>query len=115
MKYCVHCGQPIEETATVCMNCGCAVKRAQTESHIDVLCLLGLIFSFFSGFLGLIISLVAYHGVNDDENQKSNQTMAKIGIIVSLIKVVFTVIVAVLVVFYPILLVCIGLINGIGL
>ena len=57
--FCKKCGSEINDDAVVCINCGCAVKddfnaeQQPVKKKINVLCLLGFIFS--------LISLIFYH------------------------------------------------------
>ncbi len=36
MKYCTHCGKEVNESAVICMNCGCAVKPSEPIGHVNV-------------------------------------------------------------------------------
>ncbi len=57
--FCKKCGSEINDDAVVCVNCGCAVKddlnaiQQPEKKKINVLCLLGFIFSLVSLLLSL--------------------------------------------------------------
>lgn len=36
MKYCSHCGKEVNESAVICMNCGCAVKPSEPIGRVNV-------------------------------------------------------------------------------
>ena len=111
MKYCIHCGKEVLDDALICPNCGCSVQydeatksAGQTQysqytqqtqytqqqqayvppvvDNYSTLSILGLVFSFFGGWLGLILSIVAHNEAKRTGSQKS-LSLSKAGIIVS--------------------------------
>ncbi|MDE7301459.1 MAG: hypothetical protein K2N47_04735 [Clostridia bacterium] len=95
MKYCAHCCKEVLDEAVICPNCGCSVQDAprqqqqqqyyapqpQQDSYTP-LCIIGFIFSFFGGIVGLILSILAYKNAKETGNAKS-MTLSKAGIIIS--------------------------------
>ncbi len=57
MKYCQHCGAPLNDNAEICTKCGCRVKNS-IEENLKGSFALGFLASFFFGIIGLIIGLV---------------------------------------------------------
>ncbi len=90
MKYCSYCGGQVADEAVVCMHCGRLVDdRAniygQKSESLNILCLLGFIFSFITGIVGLILSIIGYNQVKHTTDNTS-KTLAKAGIIISSIQ-----------------------------
>lgn len=84
MKYCRYCGGQIADEAVICLNCGRTVNEqpAPQESSLNVLCLLGFIFSFISAIVGLVLSIIGNNQVKNTPDTKS-KNFAKAGIIIS--------------------------------
>ena len=75
MKFCTHCGKDVLDDALICPHCGCSVQYDEPQKNAgysqqatyappvadnySALSILGLVFSFFGGLLGLILSIVA--------------------------------------------------------
>ena len=105
MKYCSYCGGQIAEEAVGCLHCGRLVDESsnvygQKSESLNILCLLGFIFSFITGIVGLILSIIGYNQVKHTTDNTS-KTLAKAGIIISSIQlgaVVFVVFIWILIV-----------------
>lgn len=93
MGYCKHCGAQIPDDATFCPSCGKDVTGiSSTENQSDnkfpaedkysVLTILGIVFTFLSSLIGLILSILAYNEAKRTFSLK-NQSLAKTGIILS--------------------------------
>ena len=55
MKYCSHCGQPVDDNAVVCVKCGCAVNApANDDAPSAGMAVLG----FFIPLVGFIFYLI---------------------------------------------------------
>lgn len=122
MKYCSHCGREVLDDAVICPGCGCSVRYdgagagngfskpngvpqqqpippyADNYSGLSVA---GLILSFISPLIGLILSIVAHNEAKRTGSLKT-ASMSKAGIIVSS---VFLGIVAIIVLIYIIAIV----------
>ena len=103
MKFCTHCGKEVMDDALICPNCGCSVQYDETPQgdapkftapqppHIapvdnySTMSILGLVLSFFTAFVGLIISVMAYNEAKNTGSLKS-QSMAKAGIIIGAVE-----------------------------
>ena len=87
MKYCCHCGAELLDAAVVCPKCGCPVGEVKSESPSvgwNGLTIAGFVVSFFSGIVGLIMSIIALKQVRSSgENSKG---MALAGIIISAVR-----------------------------
>lgn len=87
MKYCSHCGQEVMDEAVVCVHCGASLETNSTQNQSNYnqgnqstqafqpqktngLCIAGFIISFFSGLIGLILSIVGLVQVNKNPNEK---------------------------------------------
>lgn len=111
MKYCTHCGKQVLDDAIICPGCGCSVQygnnngntngnnmnkgsaqnnnNAQQQQHVPPavdsysgMSIAGLILSFMSPLIGLILSIIANNEAKRLGSDKS-QTMSKAGIIIS--------------------------------
>ena len=88
--FCRYCGKELDKSATECDGCGCYVGNPPT----NVYAILGLIFSFLGGILGLVFSLC---GINRAQKLGGEGAiMAKIGFAVSLVLMCLEVILFVL-------------------
>lgn len=100
MKYCSHCGKELAEEAVICPNCGCAVDgvtaKKSSESNSDIIAILGLVFSFISSIVGLVLSIIAYKSAVAEDN-KRNKNFAVAGIAVSSVSIAASVITVILV------------------
>jgi len=81
MKYCPHCGQPVDDNAVVCVKCGCATNGsvAYDDAPSTGFAILG----FFFPLIGLILYLV--NKDNRPQKAKSAGKGALIGFIVSVV------------------------------
>lgn len=93
MAYCKHCGAQIPEGAAYCPFCGENVAEQtvntnqatppyQAEDKYSVLTILGIVFTFLSSLIGLILSILAYNEAKRTFSPK-NQSLSKTGIILS--------------------------------
>ena len=89
--YCKKCGSEIHDEAVICVKCGCATKddfylnqQPKAKKKINVLCLLGFIFSIVSFFIslfglmavaGLTLSIIGFVQAN-----KRNEGLKGLGI-----------------------------------
>ena len=82
---CVHCGRMVNEQPA-------PAAQQKSGSNINIMCLLGFIFSFLTSIVGLILSIVGFNQVkNTPDNTSKN--LAKAGIIISSISLGITVLV----------------------
>lgn len=62
MKYCAHCGSPVDDNAVVCVKCGCSVDDNGTNARVatkDEAPSPGFaVLGFFFPLVGLILYLV---------------------------------------------------------
>lgn len=102
MKYCIHCGKEVLDDAIICPGCGCSVQYGNGNPQqsgfskgggngqgapsfndsYSAVSILGLVFSFISPLIGLILSIVAHSDAQRTGSLKS-QTISKAGIIIS--------------------------------
>ena len=89
--FCQNCGSEIHDDAVICVKCGCITKddfnfnqQPKTKKKINVLCLLGFIFSIVSFLIslfgaiavaGLTLSIIGYIQAN-----KRNEGLKGLGI-----------------------------------
>ncbi|MDE5766576.1 MAG: zinc-ribbon domain-containing protein [Clostridia bacterium] len=104
MKFCTHCGKEVMDDALICPNCGCSVQYDETPQgaaapnapqpqyrapapvdNYSTMSIIGLVLSFFTAFVGLIISVMAYNEAKNTGSLKS-QSMAKAGIIIGAVE-----------------------------
>lgn len=104
MKFCTHCGKEVLDDALICPNCGCSVQydenpqgaaapqfTAPQPQHTapadtySTMSILGLVLSFFTALVGLIVSVMAYNEAKNTGSLKS-QSMAKAGIIIGAVE-----------------------------
>ena len=90
MKYCRSCGAELVDEAVVCPKCGVATGEMQTEAKQNTMGIVGLVLCFITGpIIAFIVSLVGYlQGKKNGEKV----TCALVGIILSVIEVVFIII-----------------------
>lgn len=106
MKYCVYCGNEIRENAVICTKCGASVHstekvttaintyqttQIEQKSKYNVLCILGFVFSFFFGLLGLILSCIGLSQSN--KNNEKGQSLAIAGIVISCLILIFHIVI----------------------
>ena len=90
MKFCVNCGNELNEAAIICPKCGCAVddrvfaKTAAVPQSgtLSTLSIIGFVLSFIFCIAGLICSIIAYNGAKDSGDERS-KSFSRAGIIVS--------------------------------
>ena len=104
--FCKYCGNQLKENAKFCEHCGSAVAGSQyvesvqsqqtvTEKPSDApkgLAIAGFVCSFFAPLVGLILCCVALRKYKTSQGQEC-RTMAKAGVIISIIGMVVTVII----------------------
>lgn len=87
MKYCSHCGAPVDDNAAVCLKCGCAVDdkaaKASAVAKDDAPSTGFAVLGFFFPLIGLILYLVQRE--TRPQEAKSAGKGALIGFIVSLV------------------------------
>ena len=87
MKYCSHCGTPVEDNAVVCLKCGCAVDdkaaNANAVAKDDAPSAGFAVLGFFFPLVGLILYLVQRE--THPQQAKSAGKGALIGFIVSFV------------------------------
>lgn len=91
MKFCSNCGKEVDDAAVICPSCGCQVGSMQNSSsnqEISGMAIAGLILSFFTAIIGLIVSIIAFKNAKAEGNNRS-KTVALAGIIVGAIEVAF--------------------------
>lgn len=124
MQYCTKCGKELQDNFTYCPFCNTKVannemmndsqirgergnfsptkqsiaNQLKTSEPLDILCLLGFIFSFVVMLAGLILSILAYKRVKD-EGKSINKTLAKIGIIIASLQIVIIIVILLIVSF----------------
>lgn len=105
MKFCTHCGKEVLDDAVICPNCGCSVQYDETPQGAaapqftapqpqhtapadtySTMSILGLVLSFFTALVGLIVSILAFNEAKRTGSTKS-QSMAKAGIIISAVEI----------------------------
>lgn len=120
MKYCSKCGAQIPDDAKFCPLCGASVTEQSTyqenvqqfnnfncEDKYSVLTILGIVFTFLSSVIGLILSILAYNEAKRTFSPK-NQSLSKTGIILSCVFIGLEVVVGIIMVW----LVITGVIAG---
>lgn len=105
MKFCTHCGKEVLDDALICPNCGCSVQydenpqgtaapqftapqpqhTAPVADTYSTMSILGLVLSFFTALVGLIVSVLALNEAKRTGSAKS-QSMAKAGIIIGAVE-----------------------------
>ncbi|MDR0912812.1 MAG: hypothetical protein LBM96_09470 [Methanobrevibacter sp.] len=93
-KYCINCGEIIDKRAEICPKCGVRVapppmqyiqpQNNSDNSEYNTMIILGYIFTFIFGIVGLIISI--YLLTRDNDRAKKH------GLIMIIISVIFTLI-----------------------
>ena len=89
--FCKNCGKEIDDGAVVCPNCGVAVSTVPTETQSapvtqkNTIALVGFIFSFLIGLVGLICSIVGLNRVKNftGPNDVTYKGLAIAGIVIS--------------------------------
>ena len=87
MKYCVHCGEQIADESVFCVHCGRMVSSAPlngkpAKKSLNIICLLGFIFTFISTTIGLILSIIGFCQTKNTDD-KTGRSLALAGIIIS--------------------------------
>ena len=101
MKYCVYCGEQIADESVFCVHCGKMVgptpltQQPVKNKSLNVVCLLGFIFSFISTIVGLILSIIGFCQVKNADD-KTGKGLALAGIIISSVMIGFVVLVWIL-------------------
>lgn len=83
MKYCEKCGKQIMDDAVMCVNCGCAVKSAQSQNTQDTGSAGWAVLGFFIPLVGLILYLI-WKDTRPKDAKKAGKG-ALIGVIVSVV------------------------------
>lgn len=93
MKYCTHCGKEIPDEALFCPVCGTAtgvsysaVQQPVKKEELSILSIVGFVFAFIGGLVGLICSCIAYKAAVKEGNEKT-KSFSKAGIAVSAVNV----------------------------
>lgn len=87
--FCKNCGKEIDDSALVCPNCGVAtdnmVKATAPVASVqkNTMALVGFILSFFTSFIGLIISIMGLSNSKKPEYNGDGRGLAIAGIIIS--------------------------------
>lgn len=82
MKYCSHCGAPIDDNAVICVKCGCSVSGNRTDPQ-DAPSTGFAVLSFFFPLIGLILYLIWHN--SSPMKAKSCGKGALIGVIVGVV------------------------------
>ena len=94
-KFCTHCGSLIDESAVVCIRCGCSTdeNKQPVKKKFNGLAIAGFVLSFFDWlcFLGLIFSIIAMVVINKKDQRGKGLAIAGlvISIIVSVLLIMF--------------------------
>lgn len=87
MKYCAHCGSPVDDNAVVCVKCGCSVDGNEANTRAvakdDAPSAGFAVLGFFFPLIGLILYLVQRD--THPQQAKSAGKGALIGFIVSFV------------------------------
>ncbi len=67
---CPYCGSKIPVNSLKCGNCGEWIDKSKAPSEYNALIVLGYIFTFLGGFIGIIIAI--YLSSRDNENAKKH-------------------------------------------
>lgn len=118
MKYCSHCGNELLDQAVICPKCGCQVNNynfytnnqqqnyqanAQPQQKkMNILALIGFIFSFITPIIGLILSIVGRNQIIQNPEQ-DGESLAKAGIIISAVRLVLNVLATIAGVIYSLI------------
>lgn len=81
--YCSVCGYEIKDDAHFCPHCGTAVQYIKTdEEKTNVIAVVGFVFSFIIGIVGLICSIIGYRNADSLYNGKYKR-LALSGVLIS--------------------------------
>ena len=101
--YCSHCGNQIEEIDSFCRNCGELLKTTNTvkqHEHNNLTntpAIIGSVFSFLFGIIGLILSIIGYQKADKKYNGQ-HKKLAMTGIIISEITITWQITFATLII-----------------
>ena len=90
MKYCAHCGAEMYDDAVICTKCGCAADGMRSPYNTpsnswNILAIIGLVMSFFSTVVGLVLSIIAYKQVKN--TGEKGRELALAGIVISSVEI----------------------------
>ena len=95
--FCKNCGKDIDDNAVVCPNCGVATdnmaKSTPVPTQKNTIALVGFIFSFFGGLIGLICSIMGLVNSKKPEYAGDGKGLAIAGIIISCLEFVVIIII----------------------
>lgn len=85
--YCKHCGHKIEDTDIYCSNCGTSTDyinspKTRLNKNTNIYAIVGFIFSFVLGIVGLILSIIGYQRADTKYNGNCKK-LAMTGLIIS--------------------------------
>ena len=90
--FCKNCGSEIANDAVVCPHCGVQVGQLSTESSSKEMCVLSIVgfaLSFIACLAGLIVSIIAYKQIR--ENDLNGKSFAIAGIAISAVSLALAV------------------------
>ena len=88
--YCPNCGEKLEENDSICPRCGCSINRTQGSiitpgKETNVFAIVGFIFSFFIGTVGLIFGII---GLVRSKKTKSGEGLSIAAVTISFIRII---------------------------
>lgn len=112
MKCCSHCGHEVTNEAVVCDQCGWSIDNNSTQKQptaeqiakandalrpeTNGMCIAGFVLSFFSGIIGLILSIIGINQLNKQSTQKG-RGLALAGIIIGIFQMLWRFVIIVIV------------------
>lgn len=90
--FCTNCGKEINDNAVICPNCGVPTANLKQQSApapapvsetTNTLAIVGFVLSFFTGLVGLIVSILGYNKSKEPEMNGSGRGFAIAGIAIS--------------------------------
>ena len=79
--FCPNCGSQIDPDLATCPNCGAPLEsNAGTRGESNVIAIIGLVLSFFSPIIGLVLSII---GLRHAQKSGVNRGVAIAGIVIS--------------------------------
>ena len=99
--FCKNCGKEIDDNAVVCPNCGVATEKMQqatAPTQKNTIAVVGFIFSFLGGLIGLICSIIGFKNSKKPEYAGDGRGLSLAGIIISSIEIGIVVLIYILII-----------------
>ena len=92
--FCPNCGSKIDSDLATCPNCGAPLAdKAGVGAESNVIAIIGLVLSFFSPIIGLVLSII---GLRHAQKSGVNRGVAIAGIVISVVVFVAQIVITVL-------------------